>query len=141
MNKGRHLRRIKAAGEMVHNYRLFPQHRLPTNLKDDYENVLNVVTVSEEKGETLETLFQKHGAPGCIIMWVACRAIVGEIRHGVDGYGFHPSIETVTTTGVPETPASWRPGRAHRVDSTPGNGAIFTVKLPRFSFDQYLRCA
>jgi len=81
MKSGRHLRRIKVGGDQVTNYRLYP----PTGLVSDVygersETGVKFVTVSESAGVTLQELFQLHGKPGRVFMWIACRAIEGTDR-------------------------------------------------------------
>lgn len=99
MKQGQHLRRIKTAGDQVHNYRLFPPSGLQYDLYGEQaETGVKLVTVDEEHGVTLAQLFERHGTPGSILMWVACRAIVGQVRHGIDGYDLPPSVTEVART-------------------------------------------
>jgi|GEM_PF-4277110 len=103
MSEGRHLRRIKSGGDMVHNYRLFPPTGLTLNCdrndEDEEKHGVTVVTTKDEKGETLEALFKKHATPGAVMMWVACRSVInGQKEDMVDGYGLPASLTTLTNT-------------------------------------------
>ena len=100
MMKGHHLRRIKTGGDQVHNYRLFPPVGLTLNMCDeDSETPVKLVTVQDDKGVTLESLFKMHGADGTVLMWVACRSVNG-IDGRVDGYGLPPTITEVRSTAT-----------------------------------------
>ena len=103
MLKEQHLRRIKTGGDPVHNYRLFPPAGLTHDLYDEEAQTgVKLVTVDNEDGVTLQSLFQAHGAAGTVLMWIACRAVNGVVGHGVDGYGLPCSMTEIerSSTGA-----------------------------------------
>lgn len=79
------LRRIKRAGETVHNYRLYPQDMGLPVTDDEVPDLYTLVTTDRDDGVTLASLMAEHGAPGTTLMWLPCRALKGEMRL-VDGY-------------------------------------------------------
>jgi hypothetical protein len=98
MNANSNLRRIKTAGQRVHNYRLFPPAGL---LLDpavfDQSEAVELVCVTEPEGRTLESLFSEYGnQPGHVLMWVACRAVVGREGTMVDGYDLPLCVTTLS---------------------------------------------
>jgi hypothetical protein len=76
MKDAGHLRRVKDAGQQVHNYRLFPQDKF-TRYVDSVEGVFEAVTTEDDAGVPLATLMERHGRPGTTMLWVPCRAVEG----------------------------------------------------------------
>ena len=71
------LRRIKYAGEEVHNYRLYPfDDNMGTH--PSVEGFYDVVTAENKPdGEPLAQLMRRHGRPGVTMLWVPCRQVIG----------------------------------------------------------------
>jgi hypothetical protein len=97
MHRENHLRRVKLPGQMIHNYRLYPPAGLATtgatfndpNGINQYgiDDFVHVVTVANPAGVTLQQLFNQHAVPGCLLMWMACRADINNVGAMVDTYG------------------------------------------------------
>jgi hypothetical protein len=76
MKEAGHLRRIKDAGQQVHNYRLFPQDE-DTGYFESVEGLFEAVTTKETAGVSLAQLMKDHGKPGTMMLWVPCRSVEG----------------------------------------------------------------
>ena len=68
---------------------------------EEGETGVKLVTVQDDKGVTLESLFKTHGAPGTVLMWVACRSVDGTDGF-VDGYNMMATITEVPRTETGE---------------------------------------
>jgi hypothetical protein len=76
MKEAGHLRRIRTAGDLVHNYRLFPQDDRSGYI-ESVEGLYEAATTKYPGGVALKTLMKDHGKPGTMMLWVPCRAVEG----------------------------------------------------------------
>src|SRR5262245_34019662 len=94
------LRQIRAAGESVRNYRLYPPEGLVLPEHGGFtSDPVNVVHQADKvTGETLSDLFGHYGTGGTRLLWLPCRAVFGHEGSLVDAGDFANGQEVIGCT-------------------------------------------